>query len=105
MRRKIFFVAAVLLTVSRVHAQDSVKTLSDVLLDVTKYPVKQNQTGKVITIIDHATIEKSSGKSLSELLNEQAGVTVSGALNNLGTNQSTYLQGAGDGRTLILIDG
>jgi vitamin B12 transporter len=104
MRKKIFVVAAVFFS-SQVHAQDSVKVLDQVEVTSNKYPVKQSQSGKVIIVIDRATIDKSAGKTLSELLNEQAGVIVSGSLNNLGTNQSIYMQGAGDGRTLITIDG
>ena len=44
-------------------------------------------------------------KTLGQLLNEQAGLSVNGALNDAGTNQSIYLRGASSGRTLILIDG
>jgi len=104
MRKKIFVVAAVLFS-SQVHAQDSVKVLDQIEVTSNKYPVKQSQSGKVITVIDRATIDKSAGKTLTQLLNEQAGLIVSGALNNFGTNQSVFLQGAGSGRTLIAIDG
>jgi vitamin B12 transporter len=79
--------------------------LNDVVVTATKYPVKQSQTGKVITVIDKATLEKSEGKTVGEILNEQAGIEVNGALNNLGTNQTIYTRGAGSGRTLITVDG
>jgi vitamin B12 transporter len=81
------------------------KQLDQVIITATKYPVKQSQTGKVVIVISHDEIEKSAGKPLGELLGEQAGIIVSGSLNNPGTNQSIFIRGAGSGRALVLIDG
>ena len=81
------------------------KQLDEVVVTATKYPVKQSQTGKVVIVIPHEEIEKSIGKPLGELLGEQAGITVAGALNDPGTNQSVFIRGAGSGRALVLIDG
>src|ERR1700722_16298616 len=81
------------------------KQLDDVIVTATKYPVKQSQTGKVVLVISHEEIEKSTGKPLGELLGEQAGIIVSGSLNDPGTNQSIFIRGAGSGRVLLLIDG
>lgn len=88
-------------------AQDTtkVKQLEQVVVTATKFPIKENQTGKVITVITREQLEKSIGKTIGQVLNEQAGVTVNGALNNLGTNESVYTRGAASGRTLIAIDG
>ena len=106
MKKKIFIAAAVIFS-SHVHAQKdtAVKTLDEVIVTANKFPQKQSTTGKVITVITKDQIEKSNGRSISQLLNEQAGVSVSGALNNLGSNQTVYLRGASAGRTLILMDG
>lgn len=86
---------------------DSTKTavLDEVTVTANKIQQKQSQTGKVVTIINKAQIEKSQGKTLGQLLNEQAGLTINGALNNLGTNQGVYMRGANIGRTLVLVDG
>lgn len=81
------------------------KQLDEVVVTATKYPVKQSQTGKVVIVISHDDIEKSVGKPLGTLLNEQAGINVSGSLNDPGTNQSVSIRGAGSGRALVLIDG
>lgn len=90
-------------------AQDAVDTssrpLDQVVVTATKYPVKQSQTGKVVIVVTHDELEKSSGKPLGEVLSEQAGITVSGALNDPGTNQSIHIRGAGSGRALVLVDG
>ena len=111
MSKKIFSLSWLLASGIALHAQsqwaDTTKTatLDEVVVTANKFPQKQSTTGKVITVINREQIEKSSGKTVSQLLNEQAGITINGALNNLGTNQTVYMRGAASGRTLILIDG
>jgi vitamin B12 transporter len=106
MKRKIFIAAAVIFG-NHVQAQQdsSGKTLDEVIITANKFPQKQSTTGKVVTVITKEQIERSSSRSVSQLLNEQAGITINGALNNLGSNQTVYLRGASAGRVLILMDG
>lgn len=80
-------------------------TLDDVTVTANKMLQKQSQTGKVVSIISREQIEKSAGRTVAQLLNEQAGITINGALSNAGTNQTLYMRGANSGRTLILVDG
>lgn len=89
------------------YAQDSANTkqLGEVIVTANKLAQKQSTTGKVITVITREQLEKNSGRTVGQLLNEQAGVSVNGSLNNIGTNQSLYVRGAASGRTLILLDG
>lgn len=87
------------------HAQDSSRTLAEVVVTATKFPVKQSETGKVIDVITSDQLEKSYGKSLGEILNQQPGLVINGADNTPGTNQTVYLQGASAGNTLIMMDG
>ncbi len=87
------------------YAQDSTKTLDEVVVTATKSPVKQSQTGKVIDVITQDQLQKSAAKSVGEILNQQPGIIINGADNNLGTNQTVYLQGASSGNTLIMMDG
>ncbi|MBE7171741.1 MAG: TonB-dependent receptor [Williamsia sp.] len=101
-----FIVAALIFSSPLFAQQDSVyKTLDQVVVTAGKFPQKQSTTGKVITVISKAELEKNSGRTLGQLLNEQAGITIGGALNNLGVNQAIYTRGASSGRTLILLDG
>ncbi len=104
MKRKFFIGAAVIIS-STAQGQDSTKNLSEVVVTATKFPVKQSQTGKVVTVISREQIEKSSGKTVAQLLNEQAGITVNGAYNTAGSVQTVFLRGASSGRTLVLLDG
>jgi vitamin B12 transporter len=84
---------------------DSSKTLDEVVITANRFPQKQQNTGKVVTVIPKSVIEKSAGLTLGELLNQEAGITLVGANNTLGTNQDVYLRGAATGNTLILVDG
>ena len=76
-----------------------------VIVTANKTEQKQSTTGKIITIISKEQLEKSAGKTVMQILNEQAGLIVNGALNNPGSAQTVFLRGASSGRTLILIDG
>ena len=105
MKKKIFIATAVLFS-SQLYAQsDSTKNLDEVVITATKFPIKQSLTGKVVTVIDGQQLQRNSGKSLTEVLNTQAGIVVNGSSNVLGTNQDVYLLGAAAGKTLILLDG
>lgn len=104
MKKGIFIAAAVLLS-SSLQAQDSTKNLNEVVVTATKYPIKQSLTGKVLTVITREQLEKNSGRTISDVLNTQAGVIVNGANSAPGSVQNVYVRGAGVGKTLILVDG
>src|SRR5262245_55155764 len=117
MNKRFFIVAAVLLSSRALSQQaDSAVTngeefptthleLSRVVVTATKFPRKQVQTGKVMTVITRAQLEKSGGSMLGEVLNTVAGTNIVGANNNLGTNQTVSIRGASAGNVLLLIDG
>ena len=79
--------------------------LEDVIVTANKIEQKQNGTSKVITVISATQIQQNAGRTIAQLLNEQAGLSLPGALSNLGTVPSIYMRGAASGRTLILLDG
>ena len=83
----------------------SATQLEDVIVTANKIEQKQNGTSKVITIISAAQIQQNAGRTIAQVLNEQAGLSLPGTLSNLGTVPSIYMRGAASGRTLVLIDG
>ncbi len=104
--KSILFIAASLAAGTALRAQDSAyNQLNEVVVTANRYEQKQSTTGKVVTVIGREIIEKSKGKTVAQLLNEQAGVTVNGALSNMGSVQTVYMRGASSGRALILLDG
>ena len=104
--KKIF---TLLLTASSIYAtaqtDTATNTLNEVIVTANKFEQKQNETGKVLTVITQEQLRKNCGRLLTELLNEQTGITINGSNNALGTNQSVYMRGAASANTLILIDG
>lgn len=109
MNKKTILVAAGLglaqLIISQLaNAQDSLQ-LKDVVISATKNDQKQSQTGKVVTIISSETLERSHGRSLPDLISEQAGIIVAGASSNPGLNKSVFFRGAGSAYAVVLIDG
>lgn len=112
MKREIFIVAAGFIISSHLHAQlaptfqkdtISAKSLEEVVVTANKYPRKQNETGKVITVIGKDVLEKSTGRTVGDVLNQQAALIVIGSQNGLGFNQDLYLRGSG--KVLLLLDG
>src|SRR4051812_12865600 len=108
MSKKHFAITALIICSKCLHAQDTSiakQQLDEVVITATKFPIKQSLTGKVVTVITKEQLAKSSGRTISELLNREAGIYINGADNPLGTNQDVYMRGASAGKSLILIDG
>jgi vitamin B12 transporter len=104
MKKKIFIAAALFISINS-NAQDSTSTLNEVIVTANKFPNKTSLTGKVVTVITRAELEKSGSKDIAQVLTEQAGVFVNGANSNPGKDKSIYLRGAKVDHTLIVIDG
>ena len=79
--------------------------LGEVVVTASKTPTPARETTKPVTVIDRQEIERHTGSSISELLNQQNGIIINGANSNPGKDKSVYLRGAGTQFTLILIDG
>jgi vitamin B12 transporter len=100
-----FALAQLVLGSTSLLAQDSTRVLKDVVVSATKTDQKQLQTGKVITIITQDQLSRSQGKSVAQLLSEQAGIIINGASSNPGLNKSIFIRGAASGFAVTLIDG
>jgi vitamin B12 transporter len=106
MKKKFLFVAATCISSTTILAQDSASySLDAVVVTANKYPQKQSSTGKVLTVINRTQLENNTGRTLAQVLNEQAGIIINGSQNTLGTNQTVFLRGANAANTLILVDG
>jgi vitamin B12 transporter len=107
--RKIFAVATLFISSQLVaqttQEEDSIKTLDKVVITATKFPTKQSNTGKLVSVVTKEQIEKSAGKDLAQVLNEQTGLTVNSSYSNPGKDKSIFFRGASSNYTLILLDG
>jgi len=91
--------------IAQSQTDSTARVLDEVVVTANRFAQKQSSTGKVLTVINRAAIERSLGMSVAELLNQQAGISIAGANNNMGTNPDVYMRGAATGNTLILLDG
>jgi vitamin B12 transporter len=98
------FGLAQVLSMNASYAQQG-RDLDEVVIMATKNDQKQSQTGKVVTVITREQLDRSSGKTLPELLSEQAGIIVGGATSNQGLNKALFIRGAGSAYAVVLIDG
>lgn len=105
--KRIFFFFALVFVSGLSYAQDtlSVKELDQAIVTTTKFEQKQSLIGKSTIIITKEMIEKSAGSTVFEILNQSAGIFISGSNNTFGSNQEIYLRGGSTGNTLVLIDG
>jgi vitamin B12 transporter len=86
-------------------APSSSFSLEEIIVTANKVPQKQEQTGKTLTVLGDSLLRANSGKSLTDLLNQQVGLQVLGSQQPLGSVQATFMRGAGAGYSLILLDG
>lgn len=88
-------------------AQDSaqVSQLNTFVVTATKFAKKQSETGKVLTVITSQQLAQSAGRTVADVLNEQAGIVINGAGSNPGKNRELYFRGATSQYTPILMDG
>jgi vitamin B12 transporter len=109
MKKNMFLVAAGIFVSSQLTAQQqqdtTSKQLDEVVVTSIKQPMKTSATGKVVTVITKQQLERSGGKDLSQVLNEQAGIIINGANSNPGKDKNVYTLGARTDYTLITIDG
>jgi vitamin B12 transporter len=111
MKEKIFIVAAVIFSIptkaqtNKPKKDTAATTLEEVVVTASKFPQKQDETGKLVDVITLNELQNEVSKSLGEVLNQQPGLIINGADNDLGTNQSIYMEGASSDNTLILLDG
>ncbi len=87
--------------------QDSVKVekLDEVVLSDSRFVLKRENSGKVITKITSQELEKLQGQSVAEIIGRTVGVEINGVRSNAGQNLSYFIRGGRNRQVLIMIDG
>ncbi|MBO6879612.1 TonB-dependent receptor plug domain-containing protein [Winogradskyella sp.] len=87
--------------------QDSVKVeqLEEVVVTDSKFQLKRENSGKVITKVTSEDLEKLQGQSIAEVIGRTVGVEINGVRSNAGQNLSYFIRGGRNRQVLILIDG
>ena len=110
MNRNVFLGAAFIVLATPVIAQEvisdqQVNELEEVVLSDSKFALKREKSGKVITKITSEELEKSQGQTLAQVLNRVAGVRINGSQSAAGTDLGVYVRGGRNRQVLIRIDG
>lgn len=82
-----------------------VEQLEEVVVTDSKFNLKRENSGKVITKITQKELQHLQGKSIAEIINSTAGIEINGTKSNAGQNLAYYVRGGRNRQVLILIDG
>tara|TARA_R100001369_G_scaffold1243_4_gene4246 strand:+ start:1295 stop:3199 length:1905 start_codon:yes stop_codon:yes gene_type:complete len=82
-----------------------VEKLEEVVVTDSRFALKRENSGKIITKITSQDLEKLQGQSIAEIIGRTAGVEVNGVRSNAGQNLSYFVRGGRNRQVLILIDG
>lgn len=107
MNKKIVFANVLALASLCAFAQEenSVKSLEEVVISDSKFPLAKEKSGKVIVKITAEDLKKNAGQSVASILSTIAGVEINGNHSVAGKNQEYYIRGGRSRQTLIMIDG
>ena len=79
--------------------------LEEIVVTATKFNLKKENTGKVITKITSEQLKNNAGKTVIEILNTVAGIDVRGVNANATEPRSMNIRGGRSRQVLVLIDG
>ena len=81
------------IAVAQEEQKEKVEQLDEVVLSDTKFELKKENSGKIIYKITKKQIEQSAGKTVADLLDQVAGVEISGNNNAAGYPIGIYIRG------------
>lgn len=82
-----------------------VEKLEEVVVTDSRFALKRENSGKVITKITATDLEKLQGQTIAEIIGRTAGIEVNGVRSNAGQNLNYFVRGGRNRQVLILIDG
>jgi len=82
-----------------------VQELDEVVITDSKFQIKRENSGKVITKITHKELQNLQGKTISEIINTTTGIEINGAKSSASQNLNYYIRGGRNRQVLVLIDG
>src|SRR5690606_31910119 len=95
-KTKVFGLLAFGMSVYAIGQQQSdstkVEQLDEVVITDSKFNLKRENSGKVITKITQAQLQHLQGKSIAEIINTTAGIEINGTTSNAGQNLAYYVR-------------
>jgi len=87
------------------QTETEVESLDEVVLVDSKFELKRENSGKVVTKITAKELERSRGQSIPELINRVSGIEINGSRSNDGLNLGYYVRGGRNRQVVIMVDG
>lgn len=82
-----------------------IQQLDEVVVTDSKFKLKREQSGKVITKITPQNLLQAQGKTIAQIINETVGIEINGTKSNAAQSLSYFVRGGRNRQVLILIDG
>lgn len=101
----LFFGVSTLGISQQIVDSTQIQQLDEIVITDSKFKLKRENSGKVITKISQAELQNQQGKSIAEIINTTAGLEINGTKSNAGQNLNYYVRGGRNRQVLILIDG
>ncbi len=93
------------LSIAQEAEEKPIESLSEVILIDSKFEIKRENSGKVVTKITAEELERSRGQTLAEIINRVSGIEINGIRSNDGQNLGYYVRGGRNREVVILVDG
>jgi len=82
-----------------------IQQLDEVVVTDSKFKLKREQSGKVITKITPQDLQHAQGKTIAQIINETVGIEINGTKSYAAQSLSYFVRGGRNRQVLILIDG
>ena len=82
-----------------------IQELDEVVVSDSRFNLKRENSGKVITKITQKELNQLQGRSIADIINMTAGIEINGTRSNAGQNLSYFIRGGRNRQVLVLIDG
>ena len=111
MIKKKFLGAALLMLGSSVvfgqetQIEENVNELEEVVISDSKFKLKREHSGKVITKIGEKELQRNQGQSVANVLSRVAGIVINGNASGAGKDLGYFVRGGRNRQVVIRIDG
>lgn len=83
----------------------NVVQIDEVVITDSRFKLKREHSGKVITKITQQDLLNAQGKTIAQIIDETAGIEINGTKSNAAQNLGYFVRGGRNRQVLILIDG
>ncbi|SNZ00581.1 TonB-dependent receptor plug domain-containing protein [Flagellimonas pacifica] len=111
MKKNYVLLCAALVAGQGISAQESqqdpveVQQLQEVVVSDSRFQLKRENSGKTVIKISTEELERSQGKTISEIINTKSGIEITGSRGRDGSVFGVFARGGRGRQALIIIDG